>query len=265
MNGNRVQTEVVHNGQVVRVMLAAPKANIVDGAMMEELENCFRAISGEKKAIILTHEGPHFSFGASIEEHLPANIAGTLRKLGDLLRTIVASPAPVIAAVRGQCLGGGLELALACDMIVADETAQFALPEIKLGVFPPAGAALLPVRVGASRASELVLTGETWSASKAASAGLVRRVFTALRFEASLEEWLEADFLPRSAVALRHAAWAARRPILRALEHDLPEMERLYLNELMTHPDAEEGIRAFMEKRAPRWNSADNLRKMARG
>ncbi|MBZ5521465.1 MAG: enoyl-CoA hydratase/isomerase family protein [Acidobacteriia bacterium] len=136
MNGNRVQTEVVHNGQVVRVMLAAPKANIVDGAMMEELENCFRAISGEKKAIILTHEGPHFSFGASIEEHLPANIAGTLRKLGDLLRTIVASPAPVIAAVRGQCLGGGLELALACDMIVADETAQFALPEIKLGVFP---------------------------------------------------------------------------------------------------------------------------------
>ncbi|MBZ5525960.1 MAG: enoyl-CoA hydratase/isomerase family protein, partial [Acidobacteriia bacterium] len=184
---------------------------------------------------------------------------------GDLLRTIVASPAPVIAAVRGQCLGGGLELALACDMIVADETAQFALPEIKLGVFPPAGAALLPVRVGASRASELVLTGETWSASKAASAGLVRRVFTALRFEASLEEWLEADFLPRSAVALRHAAWAARRPILRALEHDLPEMERLYLNELMTHPDAEEGIRAFMEKRAPRWNSADNLRKMARG
>jgi len=263
MNGNRVKTEVEHNGQVVRILLAAPKANIVDGAMMEELASCFGAIPRGTKAIVLSHEGPHFSFGASIEEHLPGNIAAALKKLGDLLRTIAASPAPVIAAVRGQCLGGGLEVALACDMIVADETAQFALPEIKLGVFPPAGAALLPVRIGASRASELVLTGESWSASKAASAGLVRRVFTAGQLESSLEEWLESDFLPRSAVALRHAAQAARRPALRALEHDLPELERLYLNELMTHPDAEEGIRAFMEKRTPRWEGMDNLKKMA--
>lgn len=263
MNGNRVQTEVTHNGQVVRILLAAPKANIIDCAMMEELEHSFQSISGSTKAVVLTHEGPHFSFGASIEEHLPSNIAGTLKKLGDLLRTIVSSPAPVIAAVRGQCLGGGLELALACDLIVADETAQFALPEIKLGVFPPAGAALLPVRIGASRASELVLTGESWSASKAASAGLVRRAFTAGQLESSMEEWLQADFLPRSAIALRHAVQAARRPIMRALEHDLPELERLYLNELMMHADPEEGIRAFMEKREPRWKVVDNLRKMA--
>ena len=255
MNGNRVRMEWMHEGQVARIMLAAPKANIVDCAMMEELDTAFHAVSGGVKAIILAHEGPHFSFGASVEEHLPGNIATTLKKLGDLLRTIASAPAPVIAAVRGQCLGGGLELALACDLIVADETAQFALPEIKLGVFPPAGAALLPVRIGASRAAELILTGESWSASKAASAGLVRRVFTQGQLETSITEWLQADFFPRSAVALRYASQAARRPVIRALEQDLPELERLYLNELMMHSDPEEGIRAFMEKRAPRWEA----------
>jgi cyclohexa-1,5-dienecarbonyl-CoA hydratase len=138
-------------------------------------------------------------------------------------------------------------------LIAAEDSAQFGLPEIKLGVFPPAGAVLLPVRLGASRTAELVLTGASWTASQAASAGLVQKVTPAAEFQAQVEKWLEADFLPRSATSLRYATQATRRPLLHALEHDLPALEKLYLDELMREPDAVEGILAFLEKRQPRW------------
>jgi cyclohexa-1,5-dienecarbonyl-CoA hydratase len=265
MKTDKVRLEFTHEGQVARIVLTAPKANIVDSAMMAQLQAAFSELpsSGSLKAVVLASDGAHFSFGASVEEHLPEHISGTLKKLGSLLRTIAATPAPTIAAVHGQCLGGALELALACDIILADETAQFALPEIKLGVFPPAGAALLPMKIGAARAAELILTGENWSATRAASAGLVRRVFTAGQLESKMYGWLEEDFLPRSPVALRFAAQAARRPLVYALEHDLPELEELYLDELMAHKDPEEGIRAFMEKREPRWEIPPKARATA--
>jgi cyclohexa-1,5-dienecarbonyl-CoA hydratase len=240
---------------VARITLAAPKANILDRAMMTSLVQTFNELGrdGNLKAIVLGSQGPHFSFGASIEEHLPEQIAATLTQLHELLRTVAMAPVPVIAAVRGQCLGGGFELALACDLIIAEESAQFGLPEIKLGVFPPAGAALLPVRIGASRAAEMVLTGNSWTASQAAAAGLVHRLAPAGNLESALGSWLASDFLPRSATALSFAVQAARRPVLHALQHDLPAVEHLYLNELMRQPDAVEGLLAFMEKRQPKW------------
>jgi cyclohexa-1,5-dienecarbonyl-CoA hydratase len=255
MKTEKVRVELTHQGQVARVMLAAPKANILDCAMMAELLACFSALHAQSalKLVLLTGEGPHFSFGASIEEHLPERIAGTLQQLNCLLWEIVKSPAPTIAVVRGQCLGGAFELALACDFIVAADTATFGLPEIKLGVFPPAGAALLPLRLGAGRASEMVLTGGTWSAAAAFAAGLVTRVFMASDLETKLDEFMKADFLPRSRTALQYATQAMRRPITAALEHELPALEHLYLEELMQHADPVEGIRAFLEKRQPRW------------
>ena len=255
MSKSNVGFELTNNGQVARITLAVPKANILDRAMMISLVKTFNELGrgNDLKAIVLGSEGPHFSFGASIEEHLPEQIAATLTQLHELLRAVVMAPAPVIAAVRGQCLGGGFELALACDLIIAEESAQFGLPEIKLGVFPPAGAALLPVRIGASRAAELVLTGNSWNAAQAAAVGIAHKVVPEGVMENALESWLAADFLPRSATALSFAARAARRTVLRVLERDLTEMERLYLNELLRQPDAVEGLYAFMEKRQPRW------------
>jgi cyclohexa-1,5-dienecarbonyl-CoA hydratase len=218
------------------------------GAALDEL-----TAQKNLKAIVLTGAGAHFSFGASIEEHLPDRIADTLAHLRNLLLTMAAAPAPIIAAVRGQCLGGGFELALACDLIVAVDNVQFGLPEIKLGVFPPAGAALLPVRVGSGRAAEMVLTGTSWTATQAAAAGLVNRVFPGGDLETELDAWLKSDFLARSAPALRFAARAARLPLIHALKIDLPALERIYLNELMEQPDAVEGVLAFLEKRQPLW------------
>jgi cyclohexa-1,5-dienecarbonyl-CoA hydratase len=251
----KIRVEFEHDGQVARVVLAAPKANIVDQAMMADLESAFERLASRRdlKAIVLTGEGPNFSFGASVQEHLPEQISGTLTRLHALLRRIVEAPAPTIAAVRGQCLGGGLELALACDLILAEETAQLGCPEIQLGVFPPAASALLPARIGAGPAASLVLTGASMSAATAAAIGLVARTAGPGQLDAVLAQWLAADFLPRSPSALRYAALAARRPLMRALEQDLPVIERLYLKDLMSEPDAAEGIRAFLEKRPPRW------------
>jgi cyclohexa-1,5-dienecarbonyl-CoA hydratase len=252
---NKVRLELTNNGQIARITLAAPKANILDKAMMLGIDAALDELAAQKnlKAIVLAGAGAHFSFGASIEEHLPDRIADTLMLLRKLLLKMAAAPAPMIAAVRGQCLGGGFELALACDLIVAEDGAQLGLPEIKLGVFPPAGAALLPVRVGSGRAAEMVLTGASWTANQAAAAGLVSKVFFSGDLETQLGAWLESDFLPRSAAALRFAAQASRRPLVRALEIDLPALERLYLDQLMGQPDAVEGVLAFLEKRLPHW------------
>jgi cyclohexa-1,5-dienecarbonyl-CoA hydratase len=262
MDSGKVRVELTHQEQVAHVTLAAPKANILDCAMMGGLCAAFRALHAERalKLVLLSGEGPHFSFGASIAEHLPERIADTLRELNALLWEVVRAPAPTAAVVRGQCLGGALELALACDFIVCDDTAQFALPEIKLAVFPPAGAALLPLRLGASRAAQMVLTGTSWTAATAAAAGLVNRAIPAGEFEPEMEKWLQSEFLPRSPVALRCAAKATRRPTVHALEHELPALEHLYLDELMQHGDPAEGIHAFLEKRQPRWDATSSRR-----
>ena len=126
----KIRVEFEHDGQVARVVLAAPKANIVDQAMMADLESAFESLASRRdlKAIVLIGERPNFSFGASVQEHLPEQISGTLTRLNGLLRRIAEAPAPTIAAVRGQCLGGGLELALACDLILAGRDRATRLP-----------------------------------------------------------------------------------------------------------------------------------------
>jgi cyclohexa-1,5-dienecarbonyl-CoA hydratase len=253
MTFEKIRLQFTHEERIARITLAAPKANILDGAMIRELATAFsHCASHALNAIILDADGPHFSFGASVQEHLPGQIAGTLQGLHDLLKRIYEAPAPVIAAVRGQCLGGGFELTLACDLIIGDKTAQFALPEIKLGVFAPAASALLPVRVGQAVASRLLLTGNAISAEEAGRLGLL--AIQAGDLDAELEEWLESDFLSRSPSSLKFACHAARLPLRRVFEQELPELEALYLRDLMATADAEEGIRAFLEKRAPRWN-----------
>lgn len=255
MANEKVRVGWTHQEQVAHVTLNAPKANILDCAMMKELRAAFSTLHGRRtlKLVLVSGEGAHFSFGASIEEHLPERIANTLLQLSSLLKEIVRVPAPTVAVVRGQCLGGAFELALACDFIIAADTAYFGLPEIKLGVFPPAGAALLPVRLGASRATEMVLTGASWTAATAAAAGLIYRVLPAATLEAELDAWVQSEFLPRSPVALHCAARATRRRMMDALDHDLPALEHLYLEELMRQSDPVEGIHAFLEKRQPRW------------
>jgi cyclohexa-1,5-dienecarbonyl-CoA hydratase len=256
MSFRKIRLEFTHDDHVARITLAAPKANILDRAMIAELDTAFADAAGHPVcAIVLTAEGPHFSFGASVEEHLPGTIRDTLAALHGLLRAIAHAPAPVIAAVRGQCLGGGFELVLACDLVIAEQTAQFACPEIKLGVFAPAASALLPVKAGRALASRLLLAADSVSGAEAAAQGWVARAVAPGELDAALDRWLETEFLPRSPSSLGYACRAARLRVTEALEHELPMLEHLYLNELMSTPDAVEGIRAFLDKRAPKWSS----------
>ena len=253
MKFEKIRLEWTHDERVARITLAAPRANIVDVAMTRELDAAFAQCGTRSlNAIVLAADGPHFSFGASVPEHLPAQIGEALPALHALLRRIHEAPAPVIAAVRGHCLGGGFEVVLACDLVIADKTAQFGSPEIKLAVFAPAASALLPVRIGQFAAAKILLTGASISADEAARCGLIAKLVDDL--DAGLNQWVESDFLPRSPSSLRYACQAARFSAARALSEDLPRIEQLYLSELMSTPDAEEGIRAFIEKRTPQWN-----------
>jgi cyclohexa-1,5-dienecarbonyl-CoA hydratase len=248
-----------HEGHVARLRLAAPKANILDRAMIADLDRACDSIANRRDlvAVVLGAEGPSFSYGASVEEHLPGEIAAALAELHALLGRLLELPAPTIAAIRGRCLGGGLELAMACDLLLAEESAELGQPEIKLAVFPPAASALLPARIGAGPAAELILTGTSWSGRRAAELGLVTRVAPDGALEESLESWLAEDFLDRSPAALAQAARASRRTLRRAVDEEIPRLERQYLQELMAQPDAVEGIRAFLERRAPRWQTKE--------
>jgi cyclohexa-1,5-dienecarbonyl-CoA hydratase len=241
------------DGALLRLRLARPKANIVDSAMIAALQaalDTHRASPG-LRGVLLDAEGPHFSFGASVEEHLPERCAAMLASLHALIITLAEFPLPVLVAVRGQCLGGGLEVALACGPIFATAEAQFGQPEIKLGVFAPAASCLLPWRINQSAAEDLLWSGRSVSGSAAQALGLVQVL--ADDPEAAALAWFDEHLRPRSAAALAHAVAAVRAPRTRELRQRLTEVERLYLDGLMRTHDANEGLAAFVARRTPVW------------
>ncbi|WBY03198.1 cyclohexa-1,5-dienecarbonyl-CoA hydratase [Ramlibacter tataouinensis] len=241
------------DGALLRLRLSRPKANLVDAAMIAALGNALAQYRRHVmlRAVLVDAEGPHFSFGASVEEHLPACCAGMLQSLHAVLLQVLEFPVPVLVAVQGQCLGGGLELALACGRIFAHPNAQFGQPEIKLGVFAPAASALLPFRVNQPDAEDLLLTGRSIGALEAHRIGLVQQVEQDPT-QAALA-WFEQHLLGKSAAALACATVAARGPMQRQVRARLAELERLYLDWLMRTHDANEGLAAFLEKRQPAW------------
>jgi cyclohexa-1,5-dienecarbonyl-CoA hydratase len=170
----------------------------------------------------------------------------------EMFRIVHGLPMPTVCAIDGVALGGGLELAIACDCILASDRAQFAFPEIKLGVFPPLAVAYLHHVIGEKLAAEMVLTGEKISAHRAHAIGLINQVFPVESFAASVDAFL-ARFQSLSAFALRQTKAAMRRAAGDTFARALAESERVYLKDLMSGKDPDEGIRAFMEKRGPRW------------
>ncbi len=240
-------------GALLRLTLARPKANICDAEMIGALQAALDAQRGNiaLRGVLLDAEGPHFSFGASVEEHLADRCAGMLASLHALILALAGFRVPVLVAVRGQCLGGGLEIALAGGPIFATANAQFGQPEIKLGVFAPAASCLLHWRMNAVAAEDLLCSGRSIDGTRAHELGLVHAL--AEDPVAAALAYFDEHLAPRSAAALAHALQAVRGRRLIELREDLARAERLYLESLMHTRDANEGLAAFLAKRAPTW------------
>lgn len=253
MHESPLKTWLERDGALLRLRLARPKANLIDAAMIAALSRVFDSYRNNAKllAALIDHEGPHFSFGASVEEHLPAQCEKMLKGLHALIGAMLEWPRPILCAVRGQCLGGGLELALAGHFIFAAPEAKLGQPEMKLGVFAPAASVLLPLRIGQARAEDLLWSGRAIDAATAAAWGLVHQVGDDP--VAAALAYFEEHLMPKSAAALALAVRAAREPFAELALARLDAVEALYLEKLMATRDANEGLQAFIEKRQPQW------------
>lgn len=255
MSDNPVQGWLEKNDQVLRLRLARPKANIIDSVMIEALGKHLASHANDARllAVVVDAQGPNFSYGASIEEHLPGYCSDMLNKIHGLIIQMLEFPLPIIAAVHGQCLGGGLELACACNLIIAAPDAWLGQPEISLAVFAPAASCLLPERIGQSQTERFLLSGQSVNAETARQMRLVDELSDDPA-EAALA-WIDSNIIGKSASSLRIALTAARHDYVARVKQKLASVETLYLDELMKTNDAVEGLNAFIEKRKPVWET----------
>ncbi len=240
---------------VARVVLNRPPLNVLTIEMLDELVEAIAAASADPatRVVVLTGEGRAFCAGVDVADHTVERVGTMIESFSRAIGALLSMDLPVVAALNGAALGGGLELALACDVVLARAGSKLGQPEIRLGVFPPAAAALLPRRVGVQRALDLVLTGRTVTAEEAAPMGLVTAVLPADDFGAAVNDYVaQVAGLSRPVLAL------AKRAVIQGLDRPLSAAlvgaDTLYLNELMALRDPHEGLAAFAEKRAPVWS-----------
>jgi len=251
MDARHLEVRILRSGRVREIRLARPPVNVLDLALMDELD---RAIGATSEAIlVLRGEGKLFSAGVDVADHVDERVETMIRSFHRILARIDGLAAVSVAAVHGAALGGGLELALACDLTLVTADCRLGLPEIRLGVFPPWAAARFPRRFPGAAVADLLLTGEELSGERAHALGLVSRLAPAGELDLGLDRLLDL-LLGHSDAALRHArrALAIGRDAAFGGEA-LAAVERLYLEELMATEDAAEGLKAFMERRPPIW------------
>jgi cyclohexa-1,5-dienecarbonyl-CoA hydratase len=243
-------------GALLRLTLDAPPGNILDRATLRSLSALLdvHGRSASVRAILFATAGRHFSYGASVAEHQPNQAADMLREFHGLFRLLIDLAKPTLAAVRGRCLGAGLELATFCHFTFAAPDVEMGQPEIRLGVVAPVASLVLPQRLGQAVADDLCLTGRSVGAAEAHRLGLVRSV-TDDPTAAALA-FAREHLTPHSAAALPFAVRAARATFHAAFLSHIDAVEREYLDGLMATADAVEGITAFLEKRPPRWRHA---------
>lgn len=252
----KIKLHYTHDQSVARIILDDGKGNVIDTVMIKELLEVLNSFMSNKdlKLISFEGEGKHFSFGASVEEHKKEKAAEMLKNFHAFFYAIIDLNIPTLAKISGQCLGGGMELALICNFLFADNTARLGQPEIVLGVFPPPASLLLPLKIGNSRAEELLITGKNITAEEGKVIGLINEVFEDKQeLEKGIESFITTQILPKSASSLRFAVNASRTMLNQVIKEKLPLLEKEYVNKLMETKDANEGINSFLEKRKPDW------------
>jgi cyclohexa-1,5-dienecarbonyl-CoA hydratase len=251
MNDIRFKVE----DRIARITLARPPLNVLNIAMMREITAALGE-STQREVVAIVFDADKncraFSAGVAVEEHVQETIYQMLDTFHAIFRQLEQIAKPVIALVDGAALGGGCELVAACDIVIASDRSRFGQPEIKLGVFPPVAAILLPLVIGEKRAREMILTGEIIDATEASRLGLCNHVVPPAHLEGKLLE-VVAKLKELSGTSLQFARQALDLGRGRSLDAALTEQENIYLHELMKTADANEGIKAFMEKRKPVW------------
>ena len=249
--------DITHDGAVRIITLDSPPGNVLDGKLCRALTREIGTAAADRDAKLLAvrASGKHFSFGASVEEHLPDQAAGMLEAMGDVVRALAGFPYPTLALVQGRCLGGGLEVALACGQVAAEQGAIFAAAEIRLGVFAPAATAFLQSGVPRAVAEDILLSGRDFGAEEALRYGLVSLLVEDGQLDETLETLVRAHYLQRSPASLRIATATLRGAWSAAFNDRLAAQEQTYLDDLLSLHDGSEGIRAFVEKRTPEWKN----------
>jgi len=239
---------------VARITLNNPPVNVIDIPMMEELAAALTEIDSRLDIAILlvSGAGKGFSTGVDVAAHTPEKVHEMLAKFHGVIHTLINTNKVSIAGVHGNCLGGGAELAVVCDLVYTSESATWGFPEITLGCYPPVAATVLSVIVGQKHASELILTGRSISGLEAADMGLANRAVPEVELESVLQQRLD-QLAKLSPVALSLAKKAIYVWDSIHFHKGLARSESVYLDELMKTQDAQEGINAFLEKRPPVW------------
>jgi cyclohexa-1,5-dienecarbonyl-CoA hydratase len=241
---------------VAQITLNNPPQNVIDVSMMEELAAAQRELEAQPQisTVVLAGNAKAFSAGVDVAAHQPDTVREMLTKFHTVIRALVGSKKVTIAVVRGNCLGGGAELAMVCDIVLTARDAKWGFPEIKLACFPPVAVTGLAALVGQKRAAELVLTGRQISGAEAAAIGLANFAVNDDELPPVLQETLErlSRLSPAALAITKKAAYAWD-----AMHFDkgLARAEQVYLDELMKTEDAQEGIRAWLEKREPKWKT----------
>jgi cyclohexa-1,5-dienecarbonyl-CoA hydratase len=253
--GGEAAIVVERQGRVATLSLDRPPLNVLDLAALADLKAALCALGGETglHLLVIRGRGPKaFSAGVSVQDHSPDMVPAMLGCFHAALEALRSLPALSLAAVHGHCLGGGMELAMACDFVLAEENARFGQPEVDLGCFPPYAAALYPRSLGPARTLELLATGRTLSAAEAERLGLVTWLAPAGGLEGRLAEvvdTLTAKSTPVVRLIKRAVTAGATLPWAEALA----ETERLYCEDLAATSDMQEGLAAFLARRRPAW------------
>ncbi|MGB5617777.1 MAG: enoyl-CoA hydratase/isomerase family protein [Desulfobacterales bacterium] len=241
---------------VARITLARPKHNVLDIEMMTELnaELDLLGVDPELKCAVILGAGPSWCAGVEVADHKPEMVSEMIAVFNGIFERIDKIEVPVIAGVHGACLGGGMEVAIACDVIVAAKSASFGQPEIKLGFFPPYAAIRLPQLIGAAKAVEVCTTGRRYSAEEAWQMGFVSHAVDDDKLTGTLDQ-LIGEIRTSSPLIVRLNKRAVKKHLGLNFQEALDGVSDLFLNELMKTKDTLEGIRSFEEKRRPQWTN----------
>jgi cyclohexa-1,5-dienecarbonyl-CoA hydratase len=233
-----------------------PKHNVLNIGMMNAFNDQLAALAAEAslKCVVLAAKGPSWCAGVEVADHRPELVDEMIATFNHIFELIHAIPVPTIAAVQGACLGGGMEVAIACDIIVASPRAVFGQPEIKLGFFPPYAAIRLPKLVGPARAVEICTTGRRYTAEEARVMGLVSHLSDEANFQETVDR-IVGEIQACSPLILRLNKQAVNAHLGIDFQQALAGVSDLFLNTLMKTEDTLEGIRSFEEKRRPVWKN----------